>query len=128
MPNFIFKTAFHFLLYHNYFEILIRLVQSIEKENFFLKFLKDEKLINRIVDMLIYILEEEVIYPLSAVKNKYTNLPIDYDCFDYDEEPDETEIEKNNRTNRSKVKEYLTQICEEIHKREDFIKRNDFNI
>jgi len=127
LPNFFLSTPFHFILANSYFNILIRLVDSIEEGNLFSKFLEDENLINRIVEMFIYILEEYVSYPSEALKDNYAHLPMDYDYYDFDEEPDETLEEKTIRISRSKVKDYLTKISEEIYKRKEFTRRNDFN-
>ena len=117
------KTPFHFLLVRNRFEIIKKLVVSIEEKDLFAKFLKDENLIDKIKEMFVYILEEYTSYPLESIAESYCKLPIDYDYYDYDETPEE----KSNREVRAKVKAYLIEIIEKLLKNNSFTKQNDFN-
>jgi hypothetical protein len=126
LPNFSLCTPFHFILANRYFDILIRLIESIEEGKFFSKFLEDENLIDKIVEMFIFILEEDGSYPIEALDDNYAHLPIDYDYYDFDEEPDETLEKKIIRISRSKVKDFLTKISQKICKRKEFTER-DFN-
>ena len=125
LPNFSLSTPFHFLLVHNNFKIIKKFVNSIEKLDFNV-FLNNQSLIDKIIEMFEYILEEYNRYPKDCIKKSYCELPIDYDYYDYDEQENETEIEKMNRENSSKVKEYLTKITEKIVNNDSFNKL-DFN-
>ena len=68
----------------NYFDVLNRLVEKIEKQDLFSKFLDNKILINKIIKMLVYILKEYQRYPLSSIKKVYCHMPIDFDYFDYE--------------------------------------------
>ena len=46
LPNFFFVTPFQYILESNYFEILNKCVETIEKKELFTKFLNDETRVN----------------------------------------------------------------------------------
>ena len=64
-PNFYMATPLNFLLARNLYELIKKIVNSIEENNIFKKFLEDKNQTNKIIEMFEYILEEYVSYPLD---------------------------------------------------------------
>ena len=58
-------TPLNFLLARNLYELIKKIVNSIEENNIFKKFLEDKNQTNKIIEMFEYILEEYVSYPLD---------------------------------------------------------------
>ena len=71
-------TPLHFLLARNLYGIIKKIVNSIEENNIFNKFLEDKNQTNKIIEMFEYILEEDVSYPLECISDSYCTLPIDF--------------------------------------------------
>jgi hypothetical protein len=74
----------------NYFDVLNRLVEKLEENDLFSKFLNNDLLIDKIIKIFVYILKEYQRYPLSSIKEVYCYMPIDFDYLDYEENEEET--------------------------------------
>ena len=124
LPNFSFVTPFHYLLSNQFFSVSNKLVDTINKGDLFKKFITNEDLINRIIEMFVYILNEKGRYPLSCIKEIYSDLSQD---FDHEENEWETPEEKIIRENCLQVEFFLNEIVEKILKNKSFTERKEFN-
>ena len=106
LPSFSLETPLHYLLANEEYELFNKLTESIKKS--FESFINSDTYINKIVDMLIYILEHVSLYRWGALEEIYCKLPFYVSC-DYDSE-DENENYVNIYENVSTIEMFLNKI------------------
>ena len=99
LPNFSMDTPFHYLLMNCNFNLFNNIAEEFERNfQIFNELLEDGELIDKIIDMFIFILENKLSFPKEALKNTYCHLYFDgnhfgydYDDSDFDEEDSDFE-------------------------------------
>jgi hypothetical protein len=120
LPNFSLHTYFHYLLINNNFELFHKIASNLEE--FFQDFISNDVYIDKIIEILAYILENVTIFPKSAIKRLYCSL--NYDSNNEFEDDDEIKLVKN----VEKVTKYLIEIEELIQKNPKFSRLDGFNV
>jgi hypothetical protein len=126
LPNFSLRTPLHYLLFKGEFElfnnITAKLVQNKNNKNLF-----NDVCINKIIDMLIYILQNVTTYPSDALGDMYCKL-------EYFEEEDFSSNKQNATLNIQildnieKIEKFLTEIRTKIESSKLYLDHlNEFN-
>lgn len=85
LPNFSIDTPFHHLLINLNFDLFNKIAEEFENNfQIFKEFLQNEELIEKIIDMFIFILENKHSFAKGALQNSYCQLFFDGNHFGYD--------------------------------------------
>ena len=118
LPNFWMQTPFEFLLIRNAYDLLEIHLDEVDK--FFADFLQNEKCMNKICDLFIYIRENRTTSKKKELEDNY--------CQIYkDEDSDNDDNKKTHNDMEAKIKGYYDEIIKEINKNSAYSQNNDFN-
>ena len=131
LPNFLLDTPLHNLIIHAQYGLFSRLAESVKI--YFEEFLNNDGYINKITDMLVFILENVNSYSRSDLDESYCELPF---CVadlgisdDLDEEDFNKSLSEPNKiliANIQMIQIYLSEVRKKVEEKKRFINRDDF--
>jgi hypothetical protein len=113
LPNFSMRTPLSYMISNSYVDIFYRLYPEIVK--CFSDFVSNQHLIEKIINMFIYIFQYKIKYPNSSIKIYYCGLGYDGNYFEDDDENESEFLEKAN-----KIKDLLKEVEQIISKNPKF--------